>query len=87
MTIALPIHRRRPAPKAPVLALVPDPSPVPASEFPTYLLTVDFRSPEGREWSAVGGGESVAEAVEIARGSLPTGPDWKLAGWNELYGE
>jgi len=86
MTIALPLHRRQPSAKAPVLALVPEPSPLPASEFPPLLLMVDFRSADGHEWSAVGGGESVAEAVELARASLPAGHDWQLAGWNELYG-
>jgi len=86
MTIALPLHRRQSPPEAPVLALVPEPSPLPASEFPTLLLMVDFRSSDGYEWSAVGGGESVAEAVELARASLPDGHDWQLAGWNELYG-
>jgi hypothetical protein len=86
MTIALPLHRRRQPKKAPLLAVVPAPSPLPASEFPTLLLMVDFRTEDGHEWSAVGAGESVAEAVEVARGSLPSGHDWRLEGWNELYG-
>jgi hypothetical protein len=88
MTIALPLHRRKPQPQGqPVLSLVPEPSPVPASDFPSLLLVVDFRTAEGREWSAVGGGESVAEAVEVARRSLPAGHDWQLARWNQLYGD
>jgi hypothetical protein len=48
---------------------------------------IDFRTTDGHEWSAVGGGESVAEAVEVARRALPLGRDWQLAGWNELYGD
>lgn len=88
MTIALPLHRSKPQPQGqPVLSLVPEPSPVPASEFPTLLLVVDFRTAEGHEWSSVGGGESVAEAVEVARRSLPAGHDWQLARWNQLYGD
>jgi hypothetical protein len=29
--------------------------------FNAYLLNVDFESPDGGDWSAIGGGESVAE--------------------------
>jgi hypothetical protein len=54
--------------------------------FNAYLLNVDFESPDGGDWSAIGGGESVAEAIAAARGSLPTGR-WTVARWNHLYGD
>ena len=56
------------------------------SEFNRYLLSVDFASLDGQEWSSVGGGESVAEAIASARDALPLGTDWDVARWNELYG-
>jgi hypothetical protein len=87
-SLALPI-RTRPARPEPRLELAAAPAPVPPakpSPFSSFLLVVDFRGPDGAEWSAVGGGESVVEAVEIARQSLPPGREWTLAGWNELYG-
>ena len=56
------------------------------SGFDAYLLNVDFESPGGGDWSAIGGGESVAEAIAAARGSLPDG-SWSVARWNHLYGD
>ena len=57
------------------------------AEFNRYLLSVDFASLDGGEWSSLGGGESVAEAIASAREALPLGTDWDVARWNELYGE
>ncbi len=85
MTVALPLHRL--GSPAPALRVVPAPEAPPVPEFPALLLMIDFRTTDGHEWSAVGGGESVAEAVEVARRALPLGRDWQLAGWNELYGD
>jgi len=65
------------------------PTPLERSEpsvFNAYLLNVDFESPDGGDWSAIGGGESVAEAIAAARGSLPNG-SWSVARWNHLYGD
>jgi hypothetical protein len=50
------------------------------------LLTVTFKSTAGRTWSAVGGGATVAEAIEAARESLPGGT-WVAVAWDDLYGE
>ena len=58
-----------------------------AGRFNAYLLDVDFESVEGDERSAVGGGESVAEAIAAAREALPTGAGWCVARWNHLYGD
>lgn len=56
------------------------------ARFNAYLLNVDFESRYGDEWSAIGGGESIAEAIAAARGSLPAG-SWSVARWNHLYGD
>ena len=85
MKTALPLQRSKPQPQGPVLSLVPEPSPVPASDFPTLLLVVDFRTADGHEWPSAAA--RVAEAVEVARRSLPAGHDWQLARWNALYGD
>jgi hypothetical protein len=58
-----------------------------AGRFNAYLLNVDFEAPGGKQWSAVGGGESVAEAIAAAQGALPAEPTWSVSGWNHLYGE
>ena len=56
-------------------------------EFNRYLLSVDFASIDGREWSSLGGGDTVAEAIASAREALPLGIEWDVARWNELYGD
>jgi len=53
----------------------------------TRILAVRFRSPDGRAWSAIGGGATVAAALADARRGLPAGSIWVAAGWNDLYGE
>ena len=58
-----------------------------AAEFNRYLLSVDFETLDGKEWSALGGGDSIVEAIASARESLPAGADWQVSRWNELYGE
>ena len=58
-----------------------------AGRFNAYLLNVDFEAPGGEQWSALGGGESVAEAIVAAQDALPAGPAWRLSGWNHFYGE
>ena len=48
---------------------------------------VDFTSPEGRNWSAVGGGDNLADAIAFARDSCPTDTTWRPLDWNDLYGD
>jgi hypothetical protein len=55
--------------------------------FNAYLLNVTFESPEGDERSALGGGESIAEAIAAARGELPLGVEWTLARWSHAFGD
>lgn len=51
------------------------------------ILAVEFRSPDGRRWSAIGGGVTLAEAIGCARESCPDDTTWDAVGWNDLYGE
>jgi hypothetical protein len=62
--------------------------PEPASEnFNAYYLGVTFEDADGERRSAVGGGESVAEAIAAARDELPAGGRWTLVRWTTIYGE
>jgi len=60
-------------------------APPPAPE--QHVLAVEFHSPEGRRWNAIGGGTTVAEAITFARESCPDGVVWEAVSWNDLYGE
>lgn len=72
---------------ATALALpVPSRTPVETGRFNAHLLNVTFELPDGSRRSAIGGGESVPEAIAAARGELPAGL-WALARWSPLYGE
>ena len=50
------------------------------------VVRVDFESRDGR-WSAIGGGETLAEALAFARESLPADRHWRVTRIRELYGE
>ena len=65
------------------------PRPAAASDdrFNAYLLNVTFQDPEGERRSAIGGGDSVPEAIAAARDELPPSPNWMLVRWNPVYGE
>jgi hypothetical protein len=52
-----------------------------------HILAVEFRSPDGRYWNAIGGGATVAVALTYARESCPQGATWAPVSWNGLYGE
>jgi len=51
------------------------------------VLTVDFESADGRRWSAIGGGNTTAEAHAFARASLPDGIPWRRVASRDLYGD
>jgi hypothetical protein len=51
------------------------------------ILAVEFRSPDGRCWDAIGGGATVAAAIIDARESCPGDATWDAVNWNDLYGE
>jgi hypothetical protein len=50
------------------------------------VLAVEFESPNGARWSAIGGGSTVAEALGSAGEALPAGR-WTPVAWNDLYGD
>ncbi|MGZ4393556.1 MAG: hypothetical protein ACXVRK_15780 [Gaiellaceae bacterium] len=52
-----------------------------------HVLAVEFRSPEGRRWHAIGGGTTLADAIIYARESCPDGVTWDAVRWSDLYGE
>ncbi len=51
------------------------------------ILAVEFRSTDGRSWNAIGGGATVAAAIDWARECCPNDTTWELAGWEDLYGD
>ena len=51
------------------------------------VLMVDFTSPEGRTWWAVGVGDTLAAAINFAHDSCPTDTNWQPMRWNDLYGD
>ena len=57
-----------------------------AERFNAHLLNVTFEALDGERRSAIGGGESIPEAISAARDELPSGT-WTLVRWNPLFGE
>lgn len=51
------------------------------------LLVVEFSSPDGRVWQAIGGGETLEDAIAVARDGCPAGASWQPVRWNDLYGD
>ena len=51
------------------------------------IVAAEFRSPDGRSCNAIGGGDTVAAAIDWARESCPGGTTWQTVGWNDLYGD
>ena len=51
------------------------------------FLTIEFRSPEGRVWTALGGGDTLEEAIDWARESCPSGTTWEPVRRADVYGD
>jgi hypothetical protein len=51
------------------------------------ILAVEFVSLDGRTWTAIGGGATVADAIAYARESCPDDTSWHPRNWNNLYGD
>jgi hypothetical protein len=58
-----------------------------AGRYNAHLLNVTFEGPDGDRHSAIGGGESVPEAIAAARDELPANVVWTLVRWSPLFGE
>jgi hypothetical protein len=52
--------------------------------FNRFLVTADFEHEDGRQWTNVGGGETISEALASARADL--GSNWEIVRWNHAYG-
>jgi hypothetical protein len=52
-----------------------------------YILAVEFIAPDGRRWTAIGGGDTLTEAIGFARQSCPDGTAWHPRDWSDLYGD
>jgi hypothetical protein len=66
---------------APLLRLLP------TERAEQHIVAVTFRTADNRRWYAVGGGETIAAAIEWARESCPDGMLWEADTWNDLYGD
>lgn len=76
------LHRPR------VLRLVRAPGRNPASSrFSRYLVDVDFQTLDGEKSFAVGGGETLREAIASAREAIPVGLEWQVVRWNHVHGD
>ena len=51
------------------------------------VVEVELVAPDGNRWSAIGGGDTLEEAVAFARQSAPDGHDWRVVRVTDLYGE
>jgi hypothetical protein len=58
-----------------------------ACERAPCLAAVEFASPDESRWSAIGGGETLEEAVDFAFRSAPEGQDWRVVRVVDLYGD
>ena len=100
MTLSAPIHlnppsgfrpadfiHRKPAPWLAVPAGTVIPFPSTESAHRQHILMVEFTSPDGRIWQAIGGGDTLADAIAFARESCPNDATWQAIGWNDSYGD
>jgi hypothetical protein len=54
---------------------------------PQVVLLVELCEPNGGRWEAIGGGATVAEAIEFALASAPADRKWKPVSWTEPYSD
>jgi hypothetical protein len=53
----------------------------------SFILLVILEDGRGERWTAVGGGETLDDALAFAVGSTPAGTRWRVARWSHLYGD
>lgn len=63
------------------------PFPLTQAAHAQHVLMVAFTSPDGRACQAIGGGDTLADAIAFARDSCPTHTTWQPIHWNDLYGD
>jgi hypothetical protein len=51
------------------------------------VLQVELAAPDGSRFTAIGGGDSVADALAFAVASAPDGVAWEPVRWTDLYGD
>jgi hypothetical protein len=51
------------------------------------VLQVELAAPDGSRFTAIGGGDTVAEALTFALASAPDGVAWEPVRWTDLYGD
>jgi hypothetical protein len=80
------VARREPARRTvPEGTVIPFPSTQAAHA--QHILMVEFTSPDGRSWQAVGGGDTLHAAIAFAQDSCPTDATWQPISSNDLYGD
>ena len=52
-----------------------------------HILRVTLEAPTGEWWVAIGGGESVGDALEFAVASAPAETRWRVVGWRDVFGD
>ena len=63
------------------------PFPSTAAAHAQLIVVVEFTSLDGRTLQAIGGGDTLADAIAFAQDSCPTDAIWQPIGWNDLYGD
>jgi hypothetical protein len=53
----------------------------------TDALRVELEGPHGERWTAIGGGETLGDALEFAVASAPTDTRWCVVEWAPLFGD
>ena len=52
-----------------------------------FLVAVELAAIDGARWSAVGGGETLEDAIDFACQSAPTRRVWRVVRVADFYGE
>ena len=78
---------RKPAAQPTVPAGTVIPLPSIRAAHAQHILMVEFTSPDGRAWQAIGGGDTLADAIAFAQASCPNDATWQPISWAGLYGD
>jgi hypothetical protein len=83
------VTRRKRTADGMTLSVAPPLHLLPTEQAPEkqHIVAVTFGTNDGRHWHAVGGGATIAAAIEWARESCPDDAVWTAKTWNDLYGD